>query len=922
MNGPATNLFLECRDLLERSLESDDQDSNFSKDSPTALDQARWKWISEEFIPWLANDSETQKQLKDIHDRGQKLTLSVFAQCLEEAATSHSEFQKMVESIFSISFPKLKPCPKSRPALRDDEKQSTAFHQDFLDPHGYIPRLRKDLEESAKGWRTKSYYYPGVTLVQRSGSGKSRAVAQLASRISKDKDGLQVVYCSFMQPGSTGYPNRSKIADKLVLCQDESEFKYYFAACFEAVMEDRNTRDRFWKTHTVNLNLEQKAVQSFANKSRAFVISMDTKARMPEVAPVNRVDAAERLSVAGEDQKRNFRPLFLFGSVDIGLLSSYGLNDTDAFSPKQYLSHGRILWRALMDASFPIQKVRELAVSKLAGGGKVSFDSTPKITATMAASFIRARVSYLVYQSELSSELIASNMWWCMSISEERDHIVAGMPSEPILADAAALWMHNAENRLEILKLFSYLSSRSAVDVGHSGEIVAQLLLILGRDAAVWKACKNLSNETKSELAKNRNPQEICRLIVYYGLIGLKEFLESTLQASAASDLRRESKARSHYANLPDPMAVGKVSFTHFVQLFDSVTDMAVLALLFARGAAVWCRVGTVGVDLIIPVLMPDRNNEYVIHADNMTYVLVRVKNNADCAKDKNFQHSATAGNSALSCDLDTVPRHMYLSLFLSFGGKTANVEILEPMRDLPNLKAKLPPSSTLFNYVIPKDGPHSEIYSNLRKTLCEEIAEQQREEELGGKRAGKRKRDPSPDNSKLADDISATEVARRFRQLSIAVLGFSQDLYPCITPATSSPENAPGLSDEIFQHLKKLLQSPHNPVQGANDPKEAEILKRMVYPSSLDMLRASEDAVFKNGATGARRDEIFDGTMILEWTFACLRWTCILGNGAIAKVLASFVVSIVNDEWHANVPSITTLRKEDKHVEQTNVEQ
>ncbi|KAI9356577.1 hypothetical protein DFJ73DRAFT_231130 [Zopfochytrium polystomum] len=878
------------------------------------------------FRGWPAT-ARRKKQLKDLHNRGNQLTSTVFSEYEAAKPPSHSHFQELLKFKFKITFRKSQPSPALR-ALPEEAKLSSAFHQNFLDPHGYIPRLRKDLEESADGWHTNSYYYPGVTLVQTSGSGKSRAVAQLASRISKDKDGLRVVYCSFMQPGSTGYPKRSKIADKLVLCQDESEFKYYFAACFEAVMEDRNTPQKILERQTNHATQEafwtgiedrmeklkklsvdafdqhalfaegdgnqlevvfvfdearsllenphsqsesgakspfyymQRAAQSFANKSRAFVISMDTKARMPQVAPVNRVDAAERLSVAGEDQKRNFRPMFLFGSVDIGLLSSYGLNDTDAFSPKQYLSHGRILWRALMDASFPIQKVRELAVSKLAGGGKVSFDSTPKITATMAASFIRARVSYLVYQSELSSELIASNMWWCMSISEERDHIVAGMPSEPILADAAALWMHNAENRLEILKLFSYLSSRSAVDVGHSGEIVAQLLLILGRDAAVWKACKNLSNETKSELAKNRNPQEICRLIVYYGLIGLKEFLESTLQASAASDLRRESKARSHYANLPDPMAVGKVSFTHFVQLFDSVTDMAVLALLFARGAAVWCRVGTVGVDLIIPVLMPDRNNEYVIHADNMTYVLVRVKNNADCAKDKNFQHSATAGNSALSCDLDTVPRHMYLSLFLSFGGKTANVEILEPMRDLPNLKAKLPPSSTLFNYVIPKDGPHSEIYSNLRKTLCEEIAEQQREEELGGKRAGKRKRDPSPDNSKLADDISATEVARRFRQLSIAVLGFSQDLYPCITPATSSPENAPGLSDEIFQHLKKLLQSPHNPVQGANDPKEAEILKRMVYPSSLDMLRASEDAVFKNGATGARRDEIFDGTV------------------------------------------------------------
>ncbi|KAI9352536.1 hypothetical protein DFJ73DRAFT_830066 [Zopfochytrium polystomum] len=580
LNPAATNLFLECRDLLERtsdwvdkgkitdavsllvkacftssptrpSIESSTEvqppahlqdwflfltkaNLTVSKQSKAAYDEARKKWVSEEFIPWVASDSKTQKQLKDLHNRGNELTSTVFSEYEAAKPPSHSHFQELLKFKFKITFRKSQPSPALR-ALPDEAKLSSAFHQDFLDPHGYIPRLRKDLEESADGWHTNSYYYP-------------------------DKDGLRVVYCSFMQPGSTGYPKRSKIADKLVLCQDESEFKYYFAACFEAVMEDRNTPQKILERQTNHATQEafwtgienrmeklkklsvdafdqhalfaegdgnqlevvfvfdearsllenphsqsesgakspfyymRQAAQSFANKSQAFVISMDTKARMPEVAPVNRVDAAERLSVAGEDQKRNFRPLFLFGSVDIGLLSSYGLKDTDAFSPRKYLSHGRILWRALMDANFTVRKVRELAVSKLAGGGRVSFDPTPNITAPMAASFIRARVPYLVYQSELASELIASNMWWCMSISDERDHIVAGMPSEPILADAAALWMHNAENRLEILKLFSYLSSRSAIDIGHGGEIVAQLLLILGRDTAVWKSSKNLSN--------------------------------------------------------------------------------------------------------------------------------------------------------------------------------------------------------------------------------------------------------------------------------------------------------------------------------------------------------------------------------------------------------------------------------------------
>ncbi|KAI9356579.1 hypothetical protein DFJ73DRAFT_915074 [Zopfochytrium polystomum] len=109
-------------------------------------------------------------------------------------------------------------------------------------PHGYIPQLRENLEKSATQWCFKNYYYPGVTLVQTSGSGKSRAVAQLASQTAVGAYGLRVVYCNFMKPGSTGYPKQSKIADKLVCCLDEKVFKCYFAACFEKVMEGQPSK--------------------------------------------------------------------------------------------------------------------------------------------------------------------------------------------------------------------------------------------------------------------------------------------------------------------------------------------------------------------------------------------------------------------------------------------------------------------------------------------------------------------------------------------------------------------------------------------------------------------------------------------------------------------------------------------------------
>ncbi|KAJ3374856.1 hypothetical protein HDU84_000729 [Entophlyctis sp. JEL0112] len=348
--------------------------------------------------------------------------------------------------------------------------------------------------------------------------------------------GLFVVYCSFMNASSSGFPRRSKIADTLLDLRQKNIFSLYFAACFDEAMKyknnhgeflklqmDQSTHDGFWASielsmdnlaknskflsaplsHPVfagNKTLEilfvfdearamipdqigsvsafiemRRSATLFMEKCRAFVIMMDTTSRVSALAPAAAKDSSYRVQTGHQI----FTPLFLLGSMDVGLQTLYGSKMDDALTRRVQYKRGRPLWQSLLDG-YSSLVVRDTAIRKMNGG--FTNLAIPEFELPFAATVIRSRVPFVVHRFELASELVASHMWWCVQISDDRQHLVVTMPSEPVIAEAGACWLNDVGHRIEILKIFVNALSQMYFDVGTNGETVAQLVLIFGRD--------------------------------------------------------------------------------------------------------------------------------------------------------------------------------------------------------------------------------------------------------------------------------------------------------------------------------------------------------------------------------------------------------------------------------------------------------
>ena len=94
---------------------------------------------------------------------------------------------------------------------KDEEKQfAQAFRVPYDDPKGKrVDRFVSFCNKCVKMWNPAKYYALYSSIVQSSGTGKSRLLAEVAKK-------RYVIYCCLRGPGSTGYPPSSPIRRKLI----------------------------------------------------------------------------------------------------------------------------------------------------------------------------------------------------------------------------------------------------------------------------------------------------------------------------------------------------------------------------------------------------------------------------------------------------------------------------------------------------------------------------------------------------------------------------------------------------------------------------------------------------------------------------------------------------------------------------------
>ncbi|KIY47465.1 hypothetical protein FISHEDRAFT_74576 [Fistulina hepatica ATCC 64428] len=189
--------------------------------------------------------------------------------------------------------------------------------------------------------------------------------------------------------------------------------------------------------------------------------------------------------------------------VQVGRLTLKGIS-----SFRHLMKFGRPLWHALHKGGGSDAKIMTLARGKLTG--KVSMeiafdphhgDPTNGIWEMTAApledtaeevsrmlALVGARVlltfnpaSETARQQE--AELVRNHMRIAFSIPEHREYMMTGAPSEPVLAEAAAIEMY--ERNVSLIQIISKHTSRGLIEKGERGGLVARALLIRAFDFAV-----------------------------------------------------------------------------------------------------------------------------------------------------------------------------------------------------------------------------------------------------------------------------------------------------------------------------------------------------------------------------------------------------------------------------------------------------
>ncbi|KAG9286641.1 hypothetical protein G9A89_007768 [Geosiphon pyriformis] len=572
-----------------------------------------------------------------------------------------------------------------------------AFEQKYKDDLGVLQLFEKHIDDCAHEWETAQdliYYALYSVLFQGSGTGKSRLLHQLA----QDRF---VIYLCFRANSSSGVPPATPTVRNFFLYQEENEMVYiaaFFCSCIE-FLDGKSIED--WKNQQRDPEFEKKII----NKANSLVTSwkegsielnlMDETSCANKIAEVWKkvephlskiVNKKAKLVFAFDESRtllgtlgqskafihtrRALRCLpsgvFAIFADTISNLADFAplasldpsarlyLNKNKLFPPFYFM--GRPLWGAALRSAAKLNELMKLARQKLLGGGITVYDWLNKPTLASGLAILSSRISLdVTAESRIASELVAGFMGICVHVSEDRHKLLAFYPSEPILAEAAALLMKDQNVLRKLLHFLLDALHTGYIEPGYRGELVVRLLLMIAWDHATRDRdiSPHLGNLGYSKEFVSRP-------------IRVKEFLIS---------LFGQENYDEHIQSFPQKLADGLLAFTHFIPV-TYTPNQTQLRTLFIRFAAVICKRNQAGVDLIIPVLL-DWDGSSPISVDSMSYFLIQVKNWSK-VYDAHWPSSATSKLSREFVYKDKTTeenQNPYLSLYLQLGAPKPELE-------------------------------------------------------------------------------------------------------------------------------------------------------------------------------------------------------------------------------------------------------
>ena len=192
---------------------------------------------------------------------------------------------------------------------------------------------------------------------------------------------------------------------------------------------------------------------------------------------------------------------------------------------------------------------------------------------------------------------VERHMRLCLGVTAELENLVTLAGSEPLLAEAAFDLMRLEGNPVRHLANHPDLH---CIDRGRQGELVAALIVMQARDAAVVEQRR---------------------------LVSVSDFMEALLPRSRFQTLRTSMPRywrEGQRAEFQDIFKDYGMWFSHVIKVeTGNMIEAENLWKFITRGAMVMCTVTGIGVDIVLPACLRHAN----LSRDSVTAILIQVRN-------------------------------------------------------------------------------------------------------------------------------------------------------------------------------------------------------------------------------------------------------------------------------------------------------
>ncbi|GJE95213.1 hypothetical protein PsYK624_113940 [Phanerochaete sordida] len=380
------------------------------------------------------------------------------------------------------------------------------------------------------------------------------------------------------------------------------------------------------------------SLQGFDLSLPYFVLTLSTHSRLDKHAPARRHHTSGRGGSRDAihqapwtelpfDCHPKDKPLYTHGELTIDGAAKPSF--MARFGRPMFFSRLEALRAMEISAETVEESLVQLAFLKVTGYGDAGLrrvlsspnsDMSSRYQLTLAIAAMRVLLEFDISREparDLAQDLVARHMLIVYSVPKHREYMRMGAPSEPLLAHIAAQVM-NEYTEIDVVGALASAMKAGQIDKGQRGELVGRLLMILAHDKAT-RVCRPVRTSAAVQ-SQAINWSEKVPVLTFLQALFAEEH-HATIAGCTPDNIR------NNLVTLEEAFRGAFVRFSHYVRLGqNNMIDPHVGAAALARGMAFQCNHTQPEYDMVIPVLMPSKDADPTMHADNVTFIIVQVK--------------------------------------------------------------------------------------------------------------------------------------------------------------------------------------------------------------------------------------------------------------------------------------------------------